>query len=267
MPVVAEFPRSLAWSTSGAFLSYGPQQDLDAAFDEAALTDQFDLGTLGFTPSLQGVDPAAVQASDEPVHPHLALRQALRELPTMEPGEVRGQAVRALKDFTHSTLRLTLEDPSLAYPLEPGPLWAHDSIIDAVAQAAPSDLKGVVVSALVPRPGSRKYAARAVAYTGPKVTTFGVFNADGVLLSEHASASLARKDALLLARDKSRGAGTWDIRPIVRRPDGMPFVRVERALVACKVPVVAQVAIEKEPIRETVHGWLFYGRAGDLADL
>lgn len=265
MPVVAEFPRQLAWTIPGGFLSYGPQQDLDAAFDEASLTDQFDLGTLGATPSLQGVDPAAVRTIEEPIHPHLALRQALRELPSMDPGEVRGQAVRALKDFTHSTLRITLEDPTLDYPSEPGALWASDSIVAAVTQAAPSDMQGVVVSASIPRLGSRKYAARAVAHTGPKVTTFGVFEADGTLLSEHATASLARKDALLLARDKTRGAGTWDVRPIIRRPEGMPFVRVERALIACKVPVVAQVAVEKQPIRETVHGWLFYGRAGDPA--
>lgn len=260
VPVIAEFPRNLAWSTPGGFLSYGAQPDLDAAFDDASLADQFDLGTIGAVPSLYGCDPNLLVVNEEALHPHVALRKALADLPGMEPGQVTAQKVRALKDFSHARHRSTVEDPTVDLPSENGFLWGYEDALAAAAANVQLEPGQVIVSGEMPRVGTRRFQAKAVTVPGPKVTTFGVFDADDRMVGEHPNASLARKDALERARDKQAGAGRWEIRPVVRKADRQPHVLVTRTLVACKVPVVVHTAVEKDPSRVTAHGYLFIGR-------
>lgn len=260
MAVTAEFPRELAWATPGGFMSYGAQGDLDAAFDEATLADQFDLGSLGLLPSLSGCDPNAVEQRTDVLHPHLALRAALRELPAMAPGQLVAQPVRALKDFQHARARTVVVDPELALPQEPGYLWHYDPVLESAAALADIAEGHTVVSGEMSRVGTRKYQAKAQSIPGPKVTTHGLFDAQGHLLAEYATASEARREALTRARDKSAPVGTWQVRPVLRKADGQPYILVTRTLVACKIPVVVHTAAEKDPRKVTLHGYLFYGR-------
>jgi len=260
VPLTAEFPRHLAWDYPGGFLSYGAQPDFDAAFDDASLADQFDLGTLGLIPSLHGCDPNQVSVNHEALHPHIALRKALADLPKMEPGQVMAQKVRALKDFTHARHRSVLDNPALHLPNEVGFLWGYEDALSAAASSLTLEPKHQVVSGEMTRIGTRRFQAKATTVTGPKVTTFGVFNSNDHMVSEHPTASAARKDALERARDKQAGAGRWEVRPVIRKADRQPHVLVTRTMVACKVPVVVHTAVDKDPSRVTVHGYLFTGR-------
>lgn len=262
MSIESSFNRT--WLPSDdTFVSFGSGADIDMAFDDAALSDRFDYGTSGLLASLADVDPTVVQvAADAVMHRHLAWRWAISEAAKLEPGSVLALPTAPFKAYKHRAVAVTVTDPSIPAPLEPTGLWNHDELFTAAVDLCELAEGEQAVSAQLPRMGSVRYKAAASVVPGPKVTSFAV-HAKGASepLSVHPTMPLARKAALLLARDKQNGPLELEVRPVVTKADGAPLVSVTRHVVACKRPVKVLLASVKNPDKElAVDGWLFVGR-------
>lgn len=263
MAVTSDFDRSWLPQVPGVFVSYGAGADVDAAFDDAALSDRFDYGTTGLVPSLATFDPAAEHdVHDHPVHRHLAWREALDFLTHAEPGALAAFAVAPLRDFKHRNAAVIVTDPAVRAPLEPIELFAYPELFAAATDLVELEAGEFFASASLPRMGSVRYKAAALSVPGPKVTRFGVYAAGTFEpISVHDSAPLAKKAALVLARDKAAGPLSLEVRPIVTKEGGQPIVAVSRAVVACKRPVKVLVASPKNPEKPVkTEGWVFAGR-------
>jgi hypothetical protein len=251
----------------GGFISFGVSGDIDEAFDYAATSDRLAVGDAGLIPALAGVDPAAGRIEhDAPVHPLLALGRGLAALREMEPGAVVAQAVSPLGDFRHRNFKVTIGDPALDIPGEPG-VVEHPtaSLWNALLSGAhalengPSPTEELVQIAL--QRGRQRFKVSATAVRGPGSRLFAVYAAGcPAPLSVHPTQPEARRWALGLAREKGASSELQlEIRPVIGRNDNEPFIRIERNRVALTAVFRATFAEPKRDVPR-VNGWVFYGR-------
>jgi hypothetical protein len=263
MSIESTFDPSWLTATAGVFVSYGSGADVDMAFDDAALTDRFEYGTSGRVASLADADPSSVTATgSDPVHRHVAWRQALELAPTLEPGALLAIPVAPFRVYKHRVASVQVTDPDVPGPLEAGGLWLYPQLHEAAAAVAEPAENEVAVSSACPRVGSVRYKAAAVAIPGPKVPRFAVYvNSEPAPHSVHDKAPAARKAALEIARDKTRGPLEVHVLQVAGKADGEPLLRVTRTVVACRRPVRVLLASVKAPEKPIgVDGWLFVGR-------
>lgn len=263
MSVETMFNREWLGTDHDVFVSYGNGSDIDQAYDDAALSDRIEYGTAGVTASLEKADPAWPRSiHDGPMHRHQAWALVLEMLPDIQPGTLHAIPVAPMKAYRHRTVNVTVTDPSLPAPAVPGSLWMFPALAEAAASMVTLDQGETAVSAALPRLGSARYKASAAAHAGPKHTMFAVVpEGEWKPLSVHTSASEARRAALTVARDKSNGPLTLEIRPVVTKADGAPLITVKREPVACRRPIrvlVASLKNEDKPL--PVDGWVLFGR-------
>lgn len=257
------FQRSWVRAIEGAYVSYGAGADIDAAFDDAALSDRFEFGSSGVIPSLDQVDPAGDRVLHAgPLHRHTAWREAIRELPQCPSGALHAIPVAPLKAYRHRTANVTWTDPAIVGPDGPDGLWCYEELLVAASTSVELGDAESVVSGVQARKPSVRYKAAAEAFKGPKEARYVVVPAgQWAPLGEFTTASEARRFALGLARDKSNSQLSLEIRQVSYREGHKPLIAVTRTPIACRRPLRLLVAAPKHPERDlATDGWLFFGR-------
>lgn len=252
--------RGMVAHLPGAFIAFGQGPDIDRALDAAVTVERFELGTSGVVASLADLDPAAPrEVHAEPVHPYTALDRIMTALPESERGQLLAFAVTPMSAWKHEKRRIRLDGITYPLPDTPGlllPLPA--SVRETVTPLLGEDAPRLVGVELLTEP-RRRYRVKATGIKGPRKAGYAVFDGEK-LLEVHPSSSLARKAAILRAKEGS-GAMRLSIRPwIGRNEDASPYVVVERALVSQKAPVRVHLATEKRPENRKCVGWIFAGR-------
>lgn len=256
------FQRTWLGDVSAGFVSYGSGADIDAAFDDAALSDRFDFGSSGLVPSVNDVDPAGERVvHDSVLHRHQAWRRAIAEMRSAHPGVLYAIPVAPLKAFRHRNVNVIVTDPVVDGPSQPEGLWRYPELVDAASGLVELPDGEVVVSGSVVRKPSVRYKATSVVPAGAREPRFAVYlQGHAEPLSMHDTAAAAKKAAMLLARDKSAGMLQLEIRQVIGRQGGEPLIAVSRQAVACKRFVRLLVASPKSSDKPLpVDGWLFYG--------
>lgn len=269
-PMPPTVPRVFVDDVPGAFIGFGADADLDAAFDDALTTAWYEVGHAGLVPSVADAESTDVTViEDAPRRPlGASLLVARAALDEMEPGSVRAIPVAADRFYRRRKLRVRLEDVEIHLPDEPGLVVAPDEAILGALSGAGEDAGAPVSEAeLLERlelaAVRRRFKPLVTVNRGPSARHFALDLDGRDLPGGHRTASEARRAAVALAK-----AGPYDdvacytlsVTGRTGREGDLPLISIERRLVAQRARLVATYATEKDPLKTKTSGWIFYGR-------
>lgn len=266
----------------GVFASYGPNADIDAAFDEAAAAAGNEHGFTGAHPSLASADADAVEEVTTPSlpGPAVALRlSADLAAGVLTPGVVYAYPVSVPSAVTRRRARLTLTQVDLLAPLTPGRIADLDeglrqAIVAGLGESGgPLEEGESLESVDVVRNRSRFKPVVEVFRTKGESTHVLIDPLTNVIVAGgFPNAGAARREAVARAKAgplSSAGTdpelGGLEVFKLSGREGGFPLLRVARSRIKAQVIVKVVLIREKNPDKTRRAGWLFAGVAAPPA--
>lgn len=261
----------------GAYVGYGGDADVDAAFDDAAQSARDEYGHLGVVPTVADADPSSVQErTGAPLSLESAAVRAVRHLREGVPaGEVHAIPVAADTQYKRRKVRVNVDDPALDLGRSsPGPAELTPELearirAELAEQGVELQDDETIEKVEVQRLRSR-YKPEVTVHKGTKERAFqAIVRETGALVGEGKTAGEARRAAVTAAKEGTHGTletYTIDVYQQVRVEGSLPLIEVKRERVLQKGALRVTLHNVKNPEKHKTTGWLFYGTAGPASE-